>query len=91
SAEQKNAWYAHWIAEGLGAAEALLARQPENPYCFGSEPSLADVCLIPQIANAARMNCDLSPYPRLLAVYEHCQAQPAFKAAAPTQQPDYTA
>lgn len=87
--EQKNAWYTHWVAEGLEAAEALLARQPENLYCFGDKPTLADVCLIPQIANAVRMKCDVSHYPRLMAVFEHCQSQPAFQAAAPSKQPDY--
>ena len=91
SAEQKLAWYAHWIAEGLTAAEALLARQPQSAYCFGEAPTLADVCLVPQIANAQRMKCDLTPYPRLMKVFEHCQAQPAFAAAAPAQQPDFSA
>lgn len=91
SAEQKSAWYAHWIAEGLTAAETLLARQPEFAYCFGDAPTLADVCLVPQIANAQRMKCDLTPYPRLMKVFEHCQAQPAFAAAAPAQQPDFSA
>lgn len=89
SVEQKSTWYAHWIAEGLTAAEALLARQPVNHYCFGDTPTLADICLIPQVANALRMKCDLSFYPRLMAVFEHCQSQPAFQAAAPSEQPDY--
>jgi maleylacetoacetate isomerase len=86
---QKAAWYAHWVAEGLGAAEALLQRHGHGRYCFGDTPSLADCCLVPQVANAQRMGCDLSPYPRVLQVYQHCQAQPAFIAAAPEQQADY--
>lgn len=89
SGDEKNAWYRHWMAEGLSAAEALLARQPETPFCFGEQPTLADVALIPQIANALRTDCDLSPYPRLMAVFKHCQTLPAFMAAAPSKQPDY--
>ncbi|MGA8008640.1 MAG: maleylacetoacetate isomerase [Thiomonas sp.] len=85
----KNRWYAHWIAEGLGAAEALLQRDGSGPYCFGDTPTLADICLVPQIANAERMKCDLDAYPRLRAVAAHCNLHPAFRAAAPTQQPDY--
>ncbi|MFU1929022.1 maleylacetoacetate isomerase [Bordetella hinzii] len=87
---QKNAWYAHWIQEGLTAVEALLARHGHGAYCFGDAPTLADCCLVPQVANAQRMNCDLSPYARVLRVYEHCSAQPAFQAAAPSRQPDFS-
>lgn len=88
---QKDAWYRHWVAEGLAAVEALLERQDGGPYCFGTQPSLADCCLVPQVANAQRMGCDLTPYPRVMAVYQHCLAQPAFQAAAPTRQPDHVA
>ncbi len=86
---QKNAWYHHWIREGLTAVEALLARHGQGPYCCGDTPTLADCCLVPQVANAQRMGCDLSGYPRLVGVYEHCLAQPAFQQAAPANQPDY--
>ncbi|SAI67830.1 glutathione-S-transferase [Bordetella ansorpii] len=88
---QKTAWYRHWIAEGMASVEAMLARQPESPYCFGQAPTLADCCLVPQVANAQRMGCDLSAFPRALAVHDHCAQQPAFRAAAPTAQPDHTA
>ncbi len=91
SPAQKDTWYRHWVAEGLAAVEALLERHGAGPYCFGAQPSLADCCLVPQVANAQRMGCDLQPYPRVLAVYQHCLAQPDFQAAAPTQQPDYVA
>lgn len=87
--EQRNDWYRHWIAEGLGAVEALLARHGHGAYCFGDAPTLADCCLVPQVANAQRMGCDLSPYPRVLRVHEHCNAHPAFQQAAPARQPDY--
>lgn len=89
SEEQKNAWYAHWIAEGLAAVERLLERHGKGPYCFGDAPTLADCCLVPQIANALRMKCDVSAFPRTMAVYEHCQAQAAFQQAAPSAQPDF--
>lgn len=91
SAEQKDAWYRHWVAEGLAAVEVLLSRHGKGAYCFGDEPTLADCCLVPQVANAQRMGCDLAGYPRVMAVYQHCLAQPAFQAAAPAQQPDFIA
>ncbi|WER49900.1 maleylacetoacetate isomerase [Cupriavidus sp. WKF15] len=89
--EQKDAWYRHWIDEGMAGVERLLALHGKGPWCFGDSPTLADVTLVPQVANAQRMGCDLSAYPRALAVYAHASAHPAFAKAAPTQQPDYTA
>jgi len=89
--EQKSAWYRHWVAEGLGAVEALLVRHGRGPYCFGETPTLADCCLVPQVANALRMGCELESYERVMSVYRHCQAQPAFQKAAPNNQPDYVA
>jgi len=88
--EQKNAWYQHWIQEGMTMVEALLDLYGSGPYCFGNAPTLADCCLVPQIANAQRMGCDLSAFPRALAIHEHCQQQPAFIQAAPQAQPDFT-
>ncbi|MDM9561166.1 MULTISPECIES: maleylacetoacetate isomerase [Bordetella] len=89
SDEQKNAWYRHWIGEGMATVETLLARHGDGPYCFGAAPTLADCCLVPQVANAQRMGCDLSAYPNVMRVAGHCSAQPAFQAAAPRQQPDF--
>ena len=89
TAEQKSAWYKHWIAEGLSAVEALLQRNDSGNYCVGDKPGLAECCLIPQVANAERMGCDLSGYPRIMAVYHHCLELPAFEAAAPARQPDF--
>lgn len=91
SEEQKTGWYQHWIAEGFSALEALLQRYGQGTYCFGDTPTLADCCLVPQVANAQRMGCDLSAYPRVRAVFNHCQQHPAFQQAAPTEQPDYVA
>ncbi len=84
----RDAWYAHWIREGFDAIEAQLASRPASRYCFGSEPTLADVCLVPQVANARRVKLDLAPWPRIAAVNEACLAHPAFDAARPEKQPD---
>ena len=85
----KQTWYRHWIAEGLGALEASLARDRETGrFCHGDAPGLADCCLVPQLANAYRFKCDVSPYPTLLRIEKNCQALEAFQRAAPDQQPD---
>ena len=85
----KQTWYHHWIAEGLGALEASLARDRETGrFCHGDAPGLADCCLAPQLANAYRFKCDVSPYPTLLRIEKNCQALEAFRRAAPGQQPD---
>jgi maleylacetoacetate isomerase len=87
--QQKSAWYRHWIAEGMAAVERLLDRSNAGPWCFGAQLTLADLCLVPQVANALRMDCDLSAYPRSLAVYEHALKNAAFDTAQPQRQPDY--
>jgi len=88
---QKDAWYQHWIAEGMAGVERLLERYGEGPWCFGVTPTLADCCLVPQIANAQRMGCDLSAFPLSLAVYRHAVKHTAFDFARPQNQPDYIA
>ena len=89
SPEQKSAWYKHWIAEGMAGVERLLARYGSGPWCFGDAPTLADCCLVPQMANALRMGCDLDVYPLSQAVYRHAIGHPAFAAAEPSVQPDF--
>ncbi|MFM0169464.1 maleylacetoacetate isomerase [Paraburkholderia sediminicola] len=89
--QQKSAWYRHWIAQGMAGAERMLERGNTGPWCLGVQPTLADLCLVPQVANALRMDCDLSPYPRSLAVFAHASKHPAFDAAQPQRQPDYIA
>jgi len=91
---QKDAWYRHWVAEGMTALERLLARAAGEfggPWCVGAAPTVADCCLVPQVANALRNHCDLTPYARVRAVYEHACAHPAFIQAEPQRQPDYSA
>jgi len=89
SEADKSAWYKYWVSEGLGAVERLVAKLPAGACCVGDTPTLADCCLVPQVANAMRMGCDLSGFPRVQAVYAHCMKQPAFVQAAPENQPDY--
>jgi maleylacetoacetate isomerase len=78
-------WYDHWIREGFTALEVLAS---DGPYVFGSDVSLADTLLIPQIYNARRFNISLSDFPRLVAIDAHCSQLPAFVAARPDNQPD---
>lgn len=87
SQEQVLAWYRHWIAEGFGGIEPELARTAGD-CCFGDEITMADVCLIPQVFNARRFDCDLSPYPNITAIDARLSAHPAFAAAEPLAQED---
>jgi maleylacetoacetate isomerase len=89
SDEKKNEWYAHWIAEGFTSLEAMLVRTGSGHYCVGGQVSLADCCLVPQAFNALRMKCDMTNYPRVMAVYDYCNTLPAFQKAMPSQQPDF--
>ena len=88
SQDARNAWYHHWIAEGLTALEALLHDAGAGPFCFGTTPGLADVCLVPQMANARRYKCPLDAYPTLLRAEAAALALPAFHDSAPDRQPD---
>jgi maleylpyruvate isomerase len=81
-------WYRHWCQEGLGAYERELDLGPPGRFSHGDRPTLADICLVPQIFNARRLDVDLKPYPRTVAVFDACMALPAFDAAQPTKQPD---
>jgi len=86
--EQKNQWYRHWIDEGMRAVEAHLLKHGFGTFCFGEQPTLADVCLIPQVTNALRFNCDTRPFSRAMAIYEHAIQLPEFERAAAANQPD---
>lgn len=88
----RDAWYAHWIAVGFAALEASLAADPRTGHhCHGDQPGLADLCLVPQVYNAERMQCDLAPYPTLRRLAAAARALPAFEAAEPARQPDAVA
>lgn len=86
--EQKNIWYRHWIAEGFDALEKMLTSHSSGPFCYGEQPTLADVCLVPQVANALRFKCAMSGYPRVMKIYEHCMTLVAFDVAQPSKQAD---
>jgi maleylacetoacetate isomerase len=82
-------WCRRWIGEGLLGCEAMLAAEGRRgDFCFGATPGLADICLVPQIHSARRFGVDLSAMPRLVEIFEACEALPAFAAARPAAQPD---
>ena len=86
---QKNGWYRYWCDVGLEALETQLAREKATgAFCHGGSPTIADICLVPQLANARRVELDLSLYPTLLRIEAACNALAAFAAAAPAKQPD---
>lgn len=85
--EARLDWQRHWIAEGFQALEAMLAKDG-GEFCCGNAPTLADICLVPQMTNARRVQLDLAPYPRLLKIEEAAYRLPAFVAARPENQPD---
>ena len=90
SDEQKSAWYAHWVAEGLRACEHMsVSYAHDGPFTFGKDITLADALLVPQIYNARRFDVPLDEYPRLVAVTDACNELQAFIDAAPENQPDY--
>ena len=84
-----DTWYRHWIAEGFHALEAQAKRRRgDGRHLFGSEVTLADVCLVPQMFNARRFKCNLEPFPTLRSVCAHLEALAPFADAAPGAQPD---
>ncbi|HNE59973.1 MAG: maleylacetoacetate isomerase [Rubrivivax sp.] len=87
SEDAKNAWYRHWVRLGLQAYEGQLATQTGR-YSHGDTPTLADCCLVPQIFNARRFDCDLSGLPRTMAVFDACMQLQAFQNAQPSACPD---
>lgn len=86
--EEKVTEWAAWAnREGLTACERLIANEP-GPFCFGAVPTIADLCLVPQLANARRFGVDVSAFPRLLRAEAAARAMPAFADAAPDRQAD---
>jgi maleylpyruvate isomerase len=85
--EQVTGWAAWANREGLAACETLVAHEP-GPFCFGAGPSMADLCLVPQLANARRFGVDVAAFPRLLQAETAAKALAAFADAAPERQSD---
>ncbi|WP_175401249.1 maleylacetoacetate isomerase [Pseudoalteromonas sp. BMB] len=85
SDEQKNEWYRHWVIEGFKKLEPMIG---DGQFCFGTEPTLADVCLVPQVFNALRFKVDMAAFPKISRVYEYCNTLSAFSDAAPENQLD---
>ena len=82
-------WYQHWIYEGFNALEALLANESATgKFSHGDTPGLADICLVPQVFNAQRYECDLARYPTIMRIFETCMKLDAFDSAQPLKQPD---
>ena len=87
--EVKDAWYRHWIELGFESLQANLARGGKaGRFCFGDTPTLADICLVPQVFNAQRFNVDVGRYPAIAKIYEACMEMEAFQKAEPKSQPD---
>ena len=87
SEEKVMEWAAWANREGLAACETLIASE-KGPFCFGATPTIADLCLVPQLANARRFGVDVSAYPRLLKAEAAAKETKAFADAAPDKQPD---
>ena len=85
---RRDEWYRHWVREGFGALESQLVERASGAFCLGDAPTLADICLVPQVANARRLAVDLAPYPRIRAIEAACLQLPTFADARPERQPD---
>lgn len=87
--ESAFGWSRHWIETGFDAYEASIANDPRTgAFSHGDSPTLADLCLIPQVFNAARFKVDMKRYPTIQRIYDSCMRLPAFDAAQPSKQPD---
>ncbi|MES2090272.1 MAG: maleylacetoacetate isomerase [Pseudomonadota bacterium] len=85
----RDTWYRHWVELGLAGVEALLANDARTGlFCHGDAPTLADCCLLPQVFNARRLNCDFSAMPVIARIAAQCEAVGAFQRAMPGVQGD---
>jgi maleylacetoacetate isomerase len=83
----RDTWYRHWVQLGFDALERWLVRDAATGrFCHGDSPTMADVCLVPQVFNARRFAVDLAPYPRIAGIDAACREIAAFQGAAPEHQ-----
>ncbi len=87
--QQLDDWYRHWITKGFTALERLLSASAQSgQFCHDDTPGLADCCLVPQLYNARRYDCDLSAFPTITGIEKNCSRSVAFQKAEPENQPD---
>ena len=90
SDDVKTRWYCGWIHDGFAALEKILERRAvQSKFCVGETPTIADICLIPQVANARRFKCALDHFPCIVGIYQHAMKLSAFHDAQPALQPDF--
>ena len=85
---KRDEWYRHWVRAGFDALEVQLAERRAARFCFGDTPTLADVCLVPQAANARRLKMSIEAWPRIRAIEAACLQLPEFDRARPENNPD---
>jgi maleylpyruvate isomerase len=85
---KRDDWYRYWVAEGFTALETQLAERATGRFCLGDAPTLADVCLVPQVANAHRLKVPMDAFPRIRTINDACLALAAFDQARPENNPD---
>ncbi|MEC9022070.1 MAG: maleylacetoacetate isomerase [Pseudomonadota bacterium] len=87
--EARLAWYRHWVKEGFDGLELMLSANVETgQFCFGDTPTVADICLVPQVVNAKRFNCNLACYPTITRIFKECMDLSQFADADPMNQPE---
>ena len=92
SEQAKDDWYRHWVEKGLGQLEHFIkASGRAGRHAFGDTVTMADVCIVPQIFNARRVDSKLDHVPTIMRIFDACMALPAFEAARPEKQPDFSA
>jgi maleylacetoacetate isomerase len=90
SDDAKTRWYCGWIYDGFVALEKMLEkRKVQSAFCVGETPTIADICLVPQVANANRFKCALDTFPKIVGIYQHSMKLSAFHDAQPSKQPDF--
>jgi maleylacetoacetate isomerase len=83
-----DSWYRHWVSEGLAAFERQLGDGGSGAYCHGDTVTMADVCLVPQIFNARRVDTDLLPFPATMRIFDDLMRLDAFDRTQPMKQPE---